>query len=184
MKSLAGEPKRKQHLHGETLESDREQAPCNSLDDIIPELVEKKRWSVRTQVLRDQCNLLRRLNALDYLLCSPCTVFVDANHGEMRAEPFKHGQSWGRRAFLEQLLHHLERYVSISAALPRSARLTVLPSQSEAKSTISPSRNSEAVVSTSSTVMVFESMRLRSSLSLEASQRLVLGLSDTSGMVV
>ena len=78
-----------------------------SLDNIVTELVQQEGRNVGSQVLRDKSNFLRGLHALDDLLRSPCTVLVNADHGEMWAEALQHSQTGAGGALLEQLLNDL-----------------------------------------------------------------------------
>jgi hypothetical protein len=135
-------------------------------------------------MLRDQINLLWSLHAFYDLLRGPRAILVNTNHRQMGADTVEHRHAGGKRALLEKLLDNLFRINNDVLETCLERKHTVLPNQSEARSTISPSRKSAATCSISSSGIVFESILLRSSRNFEASQRLLCGRSDTRGMVV
>ncbi len=135
-------------------------------------------------MLGDQVNLFRSLHAFYDLLRSPRAILVNTNHRQMRSDTLEHGHAGGKSALLKELLYNLYDILTKEFKRDDSRIHTVLPSQSEARSTISPSRKSAATCSISSSGIVLESILLRSSRNLEASQRLLCGRSDTKGIVV
>ena len=155
-----------------------------SLNNIVAELVKEQRWRVSSQVLSNQVNFLRGLHAFDDFLGSPGAILMNANHRQVRTNTFKHGHTGWEGTLFKKLLDDLRHINDGVREENLRNRLTVLPSQSEARSTISPSRKSAATCSISSSAIVFESILLRSSRNLDASQRLLCGRSDTKGMVV
>ena len=109
MKSLAGGPKRRQHLSRQDTISHLASIRLDDhvLNNIVPELVEKEWRRESSQVLRDQSHLFGALNAFYDLLCGPSAIFVDTDHGQMRSDALEHGESWSGRAFLKQFLYNL-----------------------------------------------------------------------------
>ena len=136
-------------------------------------------------MLSDQVGFLRGLHAFDDFLGSPGAILMNANHRQVRTNAVEHGHAGREGTLFKKLLDDLRRVKNgvYEKKISRN-RLTVLPSQSEARSTISPSRKSAATCSISSSKIVFESILLRSSRNLDASQRLLCGRSDTKGIVV
>lgn len=161
------------------------------LYNIVAELVQEQRWAVGPEIDRDERDLVRSVGTFDDLLSCPCTVLVNADHRKMRSYTFKHGDARVRGRLFEQLLNDLEQ-TNMGSLIRRTAKsvtevremLTVFPSQSDARSTISPSKKSDATSSISSIVQEPESSLLRSSRSFEASQRRGLVRSAATGIVV
>lgn len=113
-KSVAGAPKRRQHLMDSViLHSRNGKFEFDLLYNIVAELVEKQRRDVRSQVLSDKGDLFRSLHTFNDLLRSPGPVFVNTNHSEMRADAIEHRKSRSSRALFEELLNNLgERNMS------------------------------------------------------------------------
>ncbi|SRR6266404_271898 len=156
----------------------------HSLNNIIAELVKEQRWRVRSQVPSNQVDFLRGLYTFDDFLGCPGAILMNANHRQVRTDTFKHGHTGREGTLFEKLLDDLRPVNGRDREEKMRNRLTVLPSQSEARSTISPSRKSAATCSISSSKIVFESILFRNSRNLDASQRLLCGRSETNGMVV
>ena len=116
MKSLSGDPNRRQHLDKMSVSRQKGRSVFCSLYNIISELVQKEWRCIRPQILGDQCDFLRCTDAFNDLLCSPCPILVDANHSEMGSDPLQHRKPGARGALLEQLLHNLHCGMLVSDA--------------------------------------------------------------------
>ena len=78
-----------------------------SLNNVVTKLVQQQRRHVRPQVLSDKGDLFGSLDAFNYLLRSPSSVFVDANHSQVRSDTFEHRKPGTRRTLLKELLYDL-----------------------------------------------------------------------------
>lgn len=88
-----------------------------SLHDVVTELIQHQRRTEGSEVLGDEDVLFHRCSAVDDLLSSPCTVFMDADRGEMRGEAFQHGYTGPERALFEQFLNDLSSQSIVSPNL-------------------------------------------------------------------
>jgi hypothetical protein len=80
----------------------------NVLHDIVAKLIEEKRRSICPEILGNERDFLGSLHTFNYLLGSPSTVLVNADHGKVRGDVLEHREPRSGRTSFKKLLYDLD----------------------------------------------------------------------------